>query len=378
MRLKRGVALALVFLLLLAVPDSLVLAMDRSQSFELELTGNARGTLAAGNILTVTCTLRRTDQTESWDMYAWQTEIAYDNSAFELIEGSVSPAEGVGSSVHTGSLENRVYFNDYSISSSGEKYPAELRTGSFQLRVKQDMDSGTYTIRNTHYLVGTKAGKDTYEIISKDLNVSVSADGTPVTPGNPAGNDSTAVKMFRDVLPGAWYEKAVSFVASHGLFNGTGDDLFSPEDNMTRAMLVTVLWRLEGSPVVSAENTFADVETDTWYTEAVTWAAANGIVLGYDSTTFGPKDNITREQMATILYRYAKSRGYADAGLSDLTAYTDRGEISEWAMDAMQWANATGLITGRTEHTLVPQGLASRAEVATIFMRFCKNIIMEG
>ena len=82
--------------------------------------------------------------------------------------------------------------------------------------------------------------------------------------------------------------------------------------------------------------------------------------------------------MATILYRYAKSRGYADAGVSDLTAYTDRGKISEWAMDAMQWANATGLITGRSEHTLVPQGLASRAEVATIFMRFCKNVLMEG
>ena len=143
-------------------------------------------------------------------------------------------------------------------------------------------------------------------------------------------------------------------------------------------MLVTVLWRLAGSPEVSAASKFTDVQPGAWYSDAVSWANERGIVTGYDEKTFGTNDSVTRQQMATILYRYAQSRGIAGTKTGDLAGFTDRGEVASWASDAMAWANGTGLITGRTESTLAPNGTANRAEVATIFMRFCNNVLIGG
>ena len=140
-------------------------------------------------------------------------------------------------------------------------------------------------------------------------------------------------------------------------------------------MIVTILWRLEGSPAVSSANPFTDVAKGAWYTDAITWAAANGIVNGKGGGKFGPTDTLTREQFATILYRYAKDyKGYDVSAAADISGYTDAGRVSSWALDAVKWANAEGLVNGRTPTTLVPGGSASRAEAAAIFMRFLGSL----
>ena len=172
MRLKRPAALFLAFLLLLSLGISAV-ATDTSRSFSLELSADKSGEFSAGDEITVTCTLRRMDAGESWQMYAWQTEIAYDNTAFELVEGSIAPATGVGSSHHTGGTENRVYFNDYSQVASGDTYPAELMAGSFKLKVTAEAVSGQYAVKNTNFLVSTKGGADEYEVSALDLSFAV-------------------------------------------------------------------------------------------------------------------------------------------------------------------------------------------------------------
>ena len=363
MRFRKLTVILLALLLLVSLIPA-ACATDTSMSFAFILTGSGSG-LKAGDTFDVSFTLTRIDKAESWQMYAWQTEIAFDNSAFELVEGSIKAAEGVGSSYHVGALENKVYFNDFSFSAAGDEYPASLEAGSFTLRVK-DSGKGAYAVRNTNYLVSTKGGADSYSCGTRDLTVTL------------PGSGKSASEIFTDVPSGAWFEDAVDFVVRRGLFNGTGEDTFSPADGMTRAMLVTVLWRLEGKPQVSAENRFTDVPSGTWFTDAVRWANAQGIVTGYDEKTFGPNDLVTRQQIAAILYRYASARGYASAEPASLTEYTDRGEIASWAFPAMRWANAAGLITGRTADTLAPNGTANRAEVATIFMRLCESIISGG
>ena len=180
---------------------------------------------------------------------------------------------------------------------------------------------------------------------------------------------------FTDVKDGDWFYEAVEFVVKNGLFIGTGDTAFSPDTSMTRAMLVTVLYRLEGKPAVTGTNSFTDVEDGEWYTDAVIWANANSIVTGYGEGLFGTNDPITREQLAVILYNYAKHKGYDVTKTASLESYTDASDISGWAADAMKWANVEGIIIGRTASTLDSGGNATRAEVAAIMQRFVLNFV---
>ena len=175
---------------------------------------------------------------------------------------------------------------------------------------------------------------------------------------------------FADVDPDAWYHEFVDYAVSRGLMKGTSDTAFEPDAPATRAMLVTILHRLEGEPGADGASPFADVPEGRWYTEAVIWANGNGIAEGYGDGNFGPGDTVTREQFAAILYRYAGIKGMDTSKAADLSGYEDAGEISLWALEAMTWANAAGLITGRTANTLVPGGTATRAETAAILMRF--------
>ena len=179
-------------------------------------------------------------------------------------------------------------------------------------------------------------------------------------------------KRFIDLDTTLWYHEGIDYVLLAGLFNGTATNTFEPETAMTRAMLVTVLFRLEGSPKTTGSVFFLDVPTATWYTDAVVWAVANGIVEGYSAEAFGPDDPITREQMASILYRYAHYKGYDLTGASSLSAFTDAGDVSDWASTTVKWAVAKGLLAGISDNTLAPSGNASRAQVATILMRFMK------
>ncbi len=183
------------------------------------------------------------------------------------------------------------------------------------------------------------------------------------------------VASFTDVASTAWYYDAVQYAALHGLMAGTGSDKFSPDSAMTRAMLVTVLYCLDGSPAVTGTNSFADVKDGQWYNQAVIWANQKGIVAGYGSGLFGTNDKVTRQQMATILYGYAQYKGYDATKTTELTAYTDTNKLTDWAQPAMKWAKGEGLIGGTSATTLSPTGNATRAQVATILMRFSENTV---
>ena len=179
---------------------------------------------------------------------------------------------------------------------------------------------------------------------------------------------------FTDVTEGDWFYDAVRYAYETGLMDGVGDNLFAPNSETTRAQLVTILYRLAGEPEVSGTSGFTDVEADTWYTDAVVWAAENGIVNGVSETEFAPGKDITREQLATILFRYAEAKGYDVSARADLSAYTDADQIQSYAAESVAWAVAEGLIQGFEDNTLRPAGNATRAQIATILMRFCEGV----
>ena len=190
-------------------------------------------------------------------------------------------------------------------------------------------------------------------------------------------NPSTGFENpFTDVSENDWFFNDVKFVYQNGLMNGTSATTFSPEGTTSRGMIVTILWRMAGSPDMEDKiwgYPFADVDATAYYGTAVYWARLNGIAGGYDDATFGPNDPITREQMAAILYRYAQYKGYDVSAKADLNKFTDADEISNYALEALQWANAEGLINGKGDGVLDPKGQATRAEAAAILMRFCEN-----
>lgn len=177
---------------------------------------------------------------------------------------------------------------------------------------------------------------------------------------------------FTDVAESDWFYEDVKFSAKNGLFSGMTDTTFAPNGLITRGMMVTVLYRAEGEPDVTGTATFADVDTDAYYAKAVVWGQQNGIIMGYSDTEFAPDQNITREQIAAIMHRYANYKGYdVSAGENtNILSYTDAENISEYAIDAMQYAVGSGLMKGKTDATLNPQDNATRAEIAAILHRF--------
>lgn len=182
---------------------------------------------------------------------------------------------------------------------------------------------------------------------------------------------------FTDVPQSHWANEVVEYVYETGLMSGMEPTAFYPDYPTSRGMVVTILYRLDGATSQAAVP-FADVTAGAWYYEAVGWAAANGIVEGYEDGTFRPTTNVTREQLAVILYRYADSKGYDVTDQADLSGYTDAGSISSYANDAMAWAVGVGLISGLTPTTLSPKETATRAQTAAIFARFCQTVIPNG
>ena len=179
---------------------------------------------------------------------------------------------------------------------------------------------------------------------------------------------------FLDVNESDWFYDAVVYAYQNELMDGVGGNRFAPNSATTRAQLVTILYRMEGQPAVSGDLPFTDVEAGTWYTNAVGWAAQNGIVNGVGDDTFAPGNDLTREQLVTILYRYAESKGYDVSASADLAGYPDGEEIQAYAREAMAWAVAENIIRGMEDDTLKPAGNASRAQIATILMRFCEGV----
>ena len=178
---------------------------------------------------------------------------------------------------------------------------------------------------------------------------------------------------FPDVDENDWFYDEVVYVYENGLMNGVENNQFAPNTATNRAMLATILYRLAGQPDVSGDLPFTDVAAGTWYTDAVLWAAQNGIVNGLGENTFAPMNTLTREQLVTMLYRYAEAEGYDVSAAADLSGYPDAGKVQSWAQEAMTWAVAEGIVEGM-DGNLNPAGNATRAQIATILMRFCEGV----
>ena len=229
------------------------------------------------------------------------------------------------------------------------------------------------------YQVGSVAVTDRF---GEAVAVTENADGT-YTFTMPNGQVTVTVTFeqaplpFHDVTEGDWFYDAVRYAYETGLMDGVEDSLFAPNSETTRAQLVTILYRLAGEPEPGGDSGFTDVEADTWYTDAVAWAAQNGIVNGVSDTEFAPGDDITREQLAVILYRYAAYQGYDVSQRADLSGFGDASSISGYAQEALSWAHAQGLVLGFEDGSLRPQGTASRAQIAAVLMRFLAAVSAE-
>ncbi len=186
-------------------------------------------------------------------------------------------------------------------------------------------------------------------------------------------NPDIVVNPFTDVSEKDWFYNDAMFVYKNGLMLGTSKTLFSPHGTVTRGMMATILWRMEGSLAPKGENSFTDVEAGRWYADAITWTAENGIFAGYSKDKFGPDDPITREQLTAIFYRYADYKGYKLTVTGNLDKFEDADKITDYAKTVMQWAVGNGLIKGKSETLLDPQGTATRAEIAAMLHRFVEN-----
>ena len=214
-----------------------------------------------------------------------------------------------------------------------------------------------------------KDGKDV-AVTGKDGKYvfTMPASAVTVTGSFKAETPAPVALPFTDVKRGNWFYDAVKYAYAQGLMTGTSATTFAPNGTMNRAMIVTVLYRLEKSPAVTGASKFTDVPAGQWYSDAVAWAAANKIVNGYDETTFGPMNAVTREQMAAILFRYEQVKGLENVTLEEnLNRFPDQNKISAYAIPALQWAVGQKIINGNADGTLDPTGTATRAQVAQIF-----------
>ena len=224
------------------------------------------------------------------------------------------------------------------------------------------------TGENGRELSVTGRGEGQFTFLMPAGGVAVSAEFAPSSGVEPPPVQETM--PFTDVKPGDWYCDSVFWAWKNGVMQGTSETLFSPDLTTSRGMIVTVLYRLAGSPQAPARSPFADVSADAWYAGPVSWAAWYGIVTGYDGKTFGPDDPITREQMAAVFYRYAAFRGLDVSASASLTGFSDAGKVHDYADTPLSWAVAMGLIRGMGDGTLAPQGRATRAQAAAILQRF--------
>ena len=232
------------------------------------------------------------------------------------------------------------------------------------------LDKLTVTDAKGNELKVTSRGNDRYSFVMPDSKVTIEASFV-LKGADCTGGDGCLSEQFSDLDTSLWYHKATDYVLSKGLMNGVGGGKFDPNGTTSRAMIVTILWRLEGEPVVNYLMRFEDVAAETWYTEAVRWAASEGIVTGYSDLAFGPNDAITREQLATILYRYEQYKGGGFTGAwMFLLDFADRDKVSDWAYEAMCWTTMHGVINGKGDGILDPKGNAKRCEGAQMLMNY--------
>ena len=229
------------------------------------------------------------------------------------------------------------------------------------------------TDRNGKEVEVTPTSSGTYTFTQPGSTVTVTVVFRPAeAPGCPR-DESCPISAFTDADSSAWYHDGVHYCVENGLMTGTSKTTFAPNRATTRGMIVTILWRLAGSPIAGSPTEYTDVNPEDWYGQAIGWADGAGVVTGYGGGRFGPDDSITREQMAAMLWRYA---GCPEAE-GDLAAFADGAQTSSWAQPAMIWAVNQGLMTGVGGDRLAPRGQATRAQAATILMRFVSHTALQ-
>ena len=277
-----------------------------------------------------------------------------------------------GSSSSSGSTRYTVSVEDTD-NGSVKVSPTRASKGStVTVTVKPDegyeLDKLTVTDKNGDRIKLTDKGDGKYTFQMPASKVTVEAEFTAVEP-EPEG------LPFTDVTSGDWFYDAVAYVYDKGMMEGTTDTTFAPTMNLTRSMIAQVLYNLEERPEAPGAAGFTDVAAGAWYADAVNWAAARGIVKGYDTGAFGPEDSVTREQLAAILYRYAQVKGYdTTQGGMAVREFSDSASISDWAQEAMAWAVNAQVLSGKGNGVLDPQGTATRAEVAQMLMNFGEHV----
>ena len=230
-----------------------------------------------------------------------------------------------------------------------------------------EVDAVTVTDANGKAVSVTRVNDTTYTFTQPSGKVKIDVTFKP----------DVDLSKFVDVDVSAWYAEAIRWAVKNNVMNGVSPKYFNPNGDTTRAMVVTMLWRLEGSPAYVGASEFSDVDNAQWYAQAVRWASAEGIVTGYANPTgtgmvYDPNGAVTREQLATILYRYAQYKKRDVSANANLNGFGDAMNVSEWALPAMEWACDDGVINGM-DGNLVPKGKATRAQVATMLMRYSTN-----
>ena len=225
---------------------------------------------------------------------------------------------------------------------------------------------------------GGTYGNDITEYLDENLfwNPVTGEVGTPSTPGGTPSEPEEPTWPFTDVTEGDdWFYDAVAYVYENGIMAGTGETVFEPTMELDRAMAAQLFYNLEGKPAVTGDSTFTDVTSGHWAVDAITWAAQNDIVAGIGGGLYDPDSNVTREQFAQILYNYAKYKGYDLTAEGDLAQFPDSGSVADWAKTAMSWANGNKLINGHDDGTIDAAGAGTRAQAASILMRFDQNLV---
>lgn len=428
--MKKMISVLLAAVMALAVPVCSFAAeasADDDMSFRFELTadGKESASVEPGGEVSVEAVLKRTDRSEGFPMYAVQYDIYYNSDIFELIADSLSGGSQdmkVSARALDGSRDgwSCVSASKYSSAIDGEAWGSEETLVSFKLRAKK---VGSASLQSKNCSVSRSDGMSSYNVSANDAVISVktaaggassgdkkddgksdsagggsgssgSSGGTGGSGGSasaggggsagavakpdapteaPKSDASAAVRpseRFSDIPAGAWYESAVSYALEKGLVTGTSEKTFSPDGTMTRAMLVTMLWRMDGKPAASGASSFNDVKGGQWYSEAVSWAAANGIVTGYGDGAFGVSDDVTRQQLAAVLYRYAAFKGKDVSASTDISGYADAYAVAPWADAAVRWAVKSGVMNGASGNRLTPSGTATRAQASAMLMRY--------
>lgn len=439
--LKRVSLLLMALIMIICQAAAGAYAKDTSQSYSFDVKVNSSeswGAFEPGDKVNVTVTLSRNDSgSSSFTMYAVQYDLLFDTRYFTLDESSMSAPKG---QVFTTNMDKNGKWSGYqritaaAVNASGSTWQngttvlsctlTAAGTGETALvpynaivSTPDAMDSYTASADEIKIVVaapddgdgddqsgddgsGTDTGKDTGTGGGDSTDKGSAGDNTGGSdPGSSGTSDSSggssspggsgsganqgadgsagsAAAAFTDISS-HWSRAYVEYVAGKGYFSGVSETSFAPDSYMTRGMLVTVLWRADGSQQqdVSGGTGFSDVASGDWYAQAVSWAAANNIVSGMGDGSFAPKSNITREQMVQIIRNFAAYKGCDVSAAAELAGFSDAEAVSSWASDAVKWGIASGLISGTGESRLAPKGTATRAQVAKVLMTLDQSVL---